>query len=111
MTNTDMAPAEVVKGMLDLKGRTIHKQVAPTVGQSLLDIAIEHGIDWQFSCTRGTCARCRCLVEEGAPLLSEPSDAEWDRLDEDELEQGYRLGCQALVRAAGTIKAVNQPYF
>ena len=97
--------------VLDLKGRTIHKRVEPVIGQSLLDIALHNGIDWQFSCTRGTCARCRCLVETGRDLLREPSDAEWDRLDEEELEQGYRLGCQAIVRQAGELIAVNKTYF
>lgn len=97
--------------MLDLKGRTIHKQVEPVIGQSLLDIALKNDIDWQFSCTRGTCARCRCLVETGGEFLSEPSDEEWDRLDEEELEQGYRLGCQAVVKAPGHIAAVNKTYF
>jgi len=48
---------------------------------------------------------------EGAQLLSEVNDAEWDRLDEEELEQGYRLGCQAIVKAEGTISAINKTYF
>jgi len=97
--------------MLDLRGRTIQKQVKPVIGHSLLDIAMANDIDWQFSCTQGTCARCRCLVVEGLQLLSEVNDAEWDRLDEDELEKGYRLGCQAIVKEAGTISAINKTYF
>jgi 2Fe-2S ferredoxin len=97
--------------MLELTGRTIHKEVESVIGQSLLDIALNNGIDWQFSCTRGSCARCRCQVIEGANLLSEVSDEEWDRLDDEELEQGYRLGCQAIVKLSGDIKAVNQTYF
>jgi 2Fe-2S ferredoxin len=43
--------------------------------------------------------------------LSQPSDAEYDRMDEEEIEQGYRLGCQAIVRQNGEIKAINKPYF
>ncbi len=97
--------------MLDLTGRTIHKQVETVVGQSLLDVALSHDIDWQFSCTRGTCARCRCLVTAGYERLSEVTDAEWDRLDDDELDQGYRLGCQAIIKERGPITAVNKTYF
>ncbi len=97
--------------MLDLTGKHIHKQVESTVGQSLLDVALKNDIDWQFSCTRGTCARCRCLVTAGMALLSDVSDEEWDRLDDDELDQGYRLGCQAIIKERGPITAVNQTYF
>jgi 2Fe-2S ferredoxin len=97
--------------MLDLTGKTIHKRVEPVLGQSLLDLAIANDIDWGFSCARGTCARCRCLIESGMEYLSQPNDAEWDRLDDDELEQGYRLGCQAVIKEVGDILAKNKPYF
>lgn len=97
--------------MVELKGRTICKEVEAERGFSLLDLALKHNIDWGFSCTQGNCARCRCLVEEGAQFLSEPSDAELDRLEPEEIEQGYRLGCQAQVADEGYIKARNETYF
>jgi 2Fe-2S ferredoxin len=80
-------------------------------GATLLEQALAAGVDWGFNCSRGTCARCRCLVESGGELLEEASDAEWDRLGPEELEQGYRLGCQAVVKEPGDVKAVNRPYF
>lgn len=97
--------------MITLTGRTITKAVETQLGKSLLKIAQEASIDWQFNCSRGTCARCRCIVQEGAELLSESSDAEWDRLGPDELDAGYRLGCQAIVEREGIIVAVNKTYF
>jgi len=97
--------------MITLTGRTRTKQVASGVGRSLLELAQQAGVDWQFNCSRGTCARCRCRVERGMELLGEPNDAEWDRLGPDELEQGYRLGCQAVVEREGEIVAVNRTYF
>ncbi|WP_199614968.1 2Fe-2S iron-sulfur cluster-binding protein [Paenibacillus alkalitolerans] len=97
--------------MLELKGRTVRKAVDAAIGQSLLDIAIANNIDMGFSCTRGTCARCRCFIEQGADLLSEPTDAEFDRLGEDEISEGYRLGCQARIIAQGAVRAVNKTYF
>ena len=97
--------------MLTLKGRTVSKTVDIKVGRTLLDHAITHNIDLGFSCTRGTCARCRCYIEEGRALLNAPTDAEYDRLDEDELEQGYRLGCQAAIVGDGAVRAVNRTYF
>lgn len=97
--------------MLALKGRTIDKIVESETGLSLLDLAMKHSIDWGFSCTRGTCARCRCLIMEGMEHLNEPTDEEFDRLDEEEIEQGYRLGCQAIVKSDGKITALNKTYF
>lgn len=97
--------------MLTLTGRTVTRVVESQVGLSLLQHALLASIDWQFNCSRGTCAKCRCIIIEGAELLSEPGDAEWDRLGPDELEAGYRLGCQTIVVDAGEVKAANRTYF
>lgn len=97
--------------MITLTGRTLTKDVQPILGKSLLEHALGANVDWQFNCSRGTCAKCRCSIVEGADLLSEVSDAEWDRLGPDELEAGFRLGCQAIVAKDGKIKAINRTYF
>lgn len=98
--------------MIELKGRTKTAVVEPEAGLSLLDHAIKHKVDWSFSCTRGTCARCRCIVTEGGQYLEEITDEEWDRLEPEEFEEGYRLACQAIVKDnAEMIKAANKPYF
>ncbi len=97
--------------MIKLKGRTGQKEVNPEKGYTLLDLALKHDIDWAFSCTQGNCARCRCLIVEGMEYLNEPTDNELDRLEPEEMEEGYRLGCQAKIINPGTIVAVNQPYF
>lgn len=97
--------------MLTLTGRTLKKSVDAQVGAALLEQALAAGIDWGYNCTRGTCARCRCLIQEGSELLNEPTDAEWDRLGPEELDSGYRLGCQATVMKAGDIQAVNRTYW
>lgn len=97
--------------MITLIGKTLTKTTEAQLGQSLLKIAQEASVDWQFNCSRGTCARCRCIILEGADYLSEVNDAEWDRLGPDELDAGYRLGCQAVVEQDGSIKAMNKTYF
>jgi 2Fe-2S ferredoxin len=98
--------------MLEMKGRTKTAVVEADSGLSILDHALKHDVDWAFSCTRGTCARCRCMIEVGMEFLEPVTDAEWDRLEQEELDEGYRLGCQALVKAdAGSIRAINKPYF
>ncbi|WP_027084970.1 2Fe-2S iron-sulfur cluster-binding protein [Cohnella panacarvi] len=97
--------------MITLSGRTHTKTVEGTIGSSLLNLAQQSGIDWLYNCSRGTCAKCRCIVTEGASLLAESTDEEWDRLGPEELEAGYRLGCQAIVAKPGDIVAKNKPYF
>lgn len=97
--------------MITLSGRTVTKTVEPQVGASLLKLAQEAGVDWLYNCSRGTCAKCRCFVAEGASLLAESTDEEWDRLGPEELDAGFRLGCQAVVAEAGAIVAKNKPYF
>ncbi|MOA02076.1 1,2-phenylacetyl-CoA epoxidase, subunit E [compost metagenome] len=98
--------------MIELKGRTKTVIVEAEAGLSLLDLALKHDVDWSFSCVRGTCARCRCLVTEGADQLEDITDEEWDRLEPEEFEEGYRLGCQAIVKSnEAKITAVNKTYF
>lgn len=96
---------------MQLKGRTIEKTVIPEPGKTILQHAKDHEIDWQHMCKRGTCARCRCQVLEGAEYLEEPTEAEHKRLDPEEFDEGFRLGCQTVVKAPGKIVAQNKTYF
>ncbi|RTE10471.1 2Fe-2S iron-sulfur cluster-binding protein [Paenibacillus whitsoniae] len=97
--------------MLVLKTRKGQKEVAVDTGLTLLDHALKENVEWGFSCTRGTCARCRCYVAEGRELLALPTEAEEDRLEPEELEQGFRLACQCVVRQEGNISVTHKPYF
>lgn len=97
--------------MIELKARKIQKTVETETRLTILDLAMKHEVDWGFSCTRGTCARCRCFVSSGMEHLSEPSEAEEIRLEPEELEQGFRLACQAVVKTAGSLSVTHKPYF
>jgi Ferredoxin len=98
--------------MIELKGRTKTAVVEPEIGVSLLKLALKAKVDWSSNCTRGTCARCRCLIEDGAAALEGITDAEWDRMEPEEFEDGYRLACQAVVKNGEIpVKAINKPYF
>lgn len=96
---------------IELKGRKIRRKVNTAVGASILELAERHGVDWNSNCRRGTCARCRCLVIEGREFLTAPNDAETARLTEEEIDQGYRLGCQAKVEHSGNIVVEHASYF
>ncbi|MCD1260207.1 (2Fe-2S)-binding protein [Paenibacillus athensensis] len=97
--------------MLELKARGMQKNVGAETGLTLLDMAIKHDVAWGFSCTRGTCARCRCYVAAGREHLATPTEAEESRLEPEELEAGYRLACQCVIREQGDISVTHKPYF
>jgi ring-1,2-phenylacetyl-CoA epoxidase subunit PaaE len=63
-------------------------------GRSVLDEAISKGADLPYSCKGGVCCTCRARLIEG--------EVEMDlnyALEEDELEDGYILTCQAHPRS------------
>lgn len=97
--------------MLELKGRKVHKSIEPETGLTILDHALKAEADWGFSCTRGTCARCRSLVTEGMEHLAPPTEEEELRLEPEELERGFRLACQAKIKQPGSIVVLHKPYF
>ncbi len=76
------------------------RRVPAHPGQSLLEVALEHGISLEHACG-GVCAcsTCHVKVVEGMELLSEQDDDEADQLDEArDLALNSRLGCQARIR-------------
>lgn len=61
-----------------------------TSGISILDAAIEAGVDAPFSCKGAVCCTCRAKIVEGKVKM----DANY-ALTDAELEQGYVLTCQS----------------
>ena len=55
-----------------------------------LDAAMEKGADVPFSCKGAVCCTCRAKVMQGSVIM----DANYS-LSEDEVKEGYVLGCQA----------------
>lgn len=110
-----LAASEMVEAvpdlLIELSGREVQRSVAPVLGITVLDLAERNDVDWNSFCKRGTCARCRCQVVEGIEYLSEPNLAEERRLDPEEMEEGYRLGCQSKIEAVGPVKIKHAPYF
>jgi len=74
--------------------------------QTLLEAAMEHGINIEHACG-GVCAcsTCHVYVEKGMEHLSESTDAEEDRVEEAPgLQRNSRLSCQCEVRGDGPIQ-------
>lgn len=74
-----------------------HREVQVKAGQTLLDIAHEHGIDIEGACEGAmACSTCHVIVEpDWYERLPEPSEDEEDMLDfASNLAATSRLGCQ-----------------
>ena len=59
-------------------------------GDSILDAAADQGINLPFACKGGVCATCRAKVVTGKVSMKKNY-----AIEEDELENGYILTCQA----------------
>ncbi|MFG0325664.1 MAG: 2Fe-2S iron-sulfur cluster-binding protein [Phycisphaerales bacterium JB037] len=108
----DHGPKEVpIKFILeDPEGLTDSDQteweVMGAVGEHLLEVAIEAGINIEHACG-GVCAcsTCHIYIEEGAEHLSEPTEAEEDRVEEAPgLQINSRLSCQCEIEKNGPIQ-------
>lgn len=62
----------------------------PYDGDTILDAALKHGADLPFACKGGVCCTCRAKVMEGSVDM-EVNYA----LEEEEVNQGFVLTCQA----------------
>ncbi len=64
---------------------------APLQSNSILEIAIQNGVDLPFACKGGVCCTCRAKLLEGDVEMAVNY-----ALEEEELEAGYILACQAI---------------
>lgn len=81
-----------------------HELIA-SKGEHLLEVALEAGINIEHACG-GVCAcsTCHIYVEQGMSSLSEPVEAEEDRVEEAPgLQRNSRLSCQCVIKGDGPI--------
>src|SRR2546423_14083309 len=73
---------------------------------SLLDIAINYGIDLQHACGGNcACTTCHVIVKQGEENLTAMDEDEEDRIYlADNLTLHSRLGCQAVVKGDVTVE-------
>jgi ring-1,2-phenylacetyl-CoA epoxidase subunit PaaE len=77
-----------------LDGRELIIEVSKQ-DDSILDAALRAGADLPYACKGGVCATCKCKVLEGQVEMAINYS-----LEEDEVEKGYVLSCQALPTSA-----------
>ena len=74
-------------------------------GESLLELAMEHGINIEHACG-GVCAcsTCHVYVEQGEKNISEATEVEDDRVEEAPgLQRNSRLSCQCVIQKEAKI--------
>ena len=71
-----------------LNGETHLLDVRPE--QSILDAAVEKGLDPPYSCLAGTCSSCMARLEQGEVAMDQ-----FLGLTDEEMEAGYVLSCQS----------------
>jgi len=74
-------------------------------GTYLIDAAKRLGAPLGTGCMRGKgdCATCLVHVSVGADLLSTPGAVEQTFLGKEQLDQGFRLACQAKIEGLGEV--------
>lgn len=73
-------------------------------GASILELARDAGVSIESICGgTGKCGKCKVALVAGADLLSPMNDNERRTLDEDEIDSGLRLACQASVVSEGNM--------
>ncbi len=83
---------------------TIQKVEGPA-GESLLKIALDHGIPMEHACGgNGFCTTCMCDVAQGMENLSSRNDREENM---GVMDDPKRLGCQAKVSGDVVVKLLD----
>ena len=86
MQDSSVVTEEVI---IELDQRTI--TVAYSAGETLLQTARMAGLHAPSSCETGSCATCMARLTEGSARMLNN-----EALEDDELEEGWVLTCQAL---------------
>jgi len=77
-----------------------NRKITVNRGETLIRAAMEAGVHVNASCGgEGVCGKCRVLIESGTV-----TGGESERLSAADLENGYRLACQATVASDLTVR-------
>ncbi|MFM7671431.1 MAG: 1,2-phenylacetyl-CoA epoxidase subunit PaaE [Bacteroidota bacterium] len=90
LSNDDpQGPQSIVTLRVD--GRAIDLRIPRNGSQTILDAALQQGADLPYACKGGMCCTCKAKLLEGEAKM----EVNWG-LEEEEVQQGYILTCQAV---------------
>ena len=80
-------------------------ELKAALGQSLLEVALDNGINIEHSCGGGcACSTCHVYIEKGMDNLAEATEEEEDRVEEaPDVRVNSRLSCQCIIEDEGEI--------
>ncbi|MBD3338032.1 MAG: DUF4445 domain-containing protein [Candidatus Lokiarchaeota archaeon] len=84
----------------------ISRRIEANSEQSIYDILLKVDINIRALCGGvGKCGKCKILIEDGKDLLAPLTDSEKELLQPSEIQNGWRLACQAKLKK---VSIVNQ---
>ena len=77
---------------------------------SIYDALSQAGVRISSLCGgKGTCGKCRILIQKGSQHLKDPSNSELQMLTQSDIEKGWRLACQVKLDPVKIEKSQNNP--
>ncbi len=86
---TDVVVVATEEVVIDLDGKTTTAKYR--TGETLLQVARSQALQAPYSCETGSCGTCMGRILEGSARMVNN-----DALEDDEVDEGYVLTCQAL---------------
>ena len=81
----------------------ISRRLFYTEGETFYELLSNSGIHIRSLCGgKGTCGKCKILIQEGNNFLNPPTDAELKYLTQPEIRENWRLACQCRVEKTQT---------
>ncbi|MEM2891019.1 MAG: ASKHA domain-containing protein [Thermoplasmata archaeon] len=93
-----------------LRFQPLGNKIEPRRGRTLLDLAREAGVAIESICdSAGRCGKCKVILRSGSTNISALSSSEKRLLSDREVDNGFRLACQARVtKRAGIVVEVPE---
>jgi len=76
----------------------ISRRLFYTENETLYELLVNSGIHVRSLCGgKGTCGKCKILIQEGMNFLNPPTNSEMKHLTQSEIRENWRMACQCRV--------------
>jgi len=78
----------------------ISRRLFYTENETLYELLVNSGIHVRSLCGgKGTCGKCKILIQEGMNFLNPPTNSEMKHLTQSEIRENWRMACQCRVES------------